>query len=117
MTPRCRALARAAQLAEEAISCVVNGGRGYAKEVHMPESALPSWSNPVVLAAIEQAFDSTWPLIQSQAADLDKARTAELNMALSHRLVELAAGGVIDPEELQRLALETFQSTASPDSH
>jgi hypothetical protein len=33
---------------------------------------------------------------------------AELSMALSHKLIELAAKGVTDPQELRRLALEDF---------
>jgi hypothetical protein len=69
---------------------------------------LPNWSDPVVLAAIERAFDVTWPVIRAHEAGNDKARIAELSMALSHRLVELAADGVTDPQELRRLALETF---------
>jgi hypothetical protein len=39
---------------------------------------------------------------------MTKHRMAELSMALNHRIVELAADGVTDPHELQRLALETF---------
>jgi hypothetical protein len=46
----------------------------------------PSWSDPVVLAAIERAFDATWPLIRAREAGNDKARIAELSMALSHVL-------------------------------
>jgi hypothetical protein len=33
---------------------------------------------------------------------------AELSMALSHKLIELAAEGITDPQELRRLALEAF---------
>jgi hypothetical protein len=68
----------------------------------------PRWSDPVVLAAIERAFDATWPVIRAHEAGNDKARIAELSMKLSHRLVELTANGVTDPQELRRLALETF---------
>jgi hypothetical protein len=39
---------------------------------------------------------------------------AELSMALSRRLVELAANGVTDPHELRRLALESFPLTPPP---
>jgi hypothetical protein len=74
----------------------------------------PMWSDPVVLAAIERAFDSTWPVIGAHEAGNDKARIAELSMMLSHRLVELAANGVTDPQELQRLALEAFSLTPQP---
>jgi hypothetical protein len=33
---------------------------------------------------------------------------AELSMALSHKLIELACEGVTDSQELRRLALESF---------
>jgi hypothetical protein len=72
---------------------------------------IPNWSDVALLAAIEQAFDATWPVIRAREAGNNKARMAELSMALSHRLVELAANGVTDPHELQRLALETFPVT------
>jgi hypothetical protein len=75
----------------------------------------PSWSDPVVLAAIERAFDATWPVIRAHEAGNDKTRMAELSMALSHRLVELAADGVTDPKELRRLALETFPLAPPPE--
>jgi hypothetical protein len=38
---------------------------------------------------------------------------AELSMALSHKLVELASKGVTDPQELPRLALEAFPAYSS----
>jgi len=76
-----------------------------------PFDPLPNWSNPVLLAALEQAFDATWPVIRAHEAGNDKGRMAELSMSLSRRLVELAADGVTDPQELRRLALETFPPT------
>jgi hypothetical protein len=39
---------------------------------------------------------------------------AELSMMLSHKLAELAAHGVTDPQELRRLALATFPLTPPP---
>jgi hypothetical protein len=74
------------------------------------------WSDPVVLAAIEGAFDATWPVIRAHEAGNDKARIAELSMMLSHKLVELAADGVTDPQELRRRALETFPLTQPPEA-
>jgi hypothetical protein len=68
----------------------------------------PSWSDPVVLAAIERAFDTTWPVIRAHEAGANKARMAELSARLSHKLIELASEGVIDPQELRKLALEAF---------
>ena len=72
----------------------------------------PNWSDPEVLAALERAFEATWPVIRAHEAGEDKARIAELSMALSRRLIELAADGVTDAQELGRLALETFPLTA-----
>ena len=50
----------------------------------------------------------TWPVIHAHETDDDKARFAELSMMLSHKLVELAADGVTDPQELRKLALTAF---------
>jgi hypothetical protein len=75
---------------------------------------IPTWSDPFVLAAIERAFDSAWSVIRAHEAGANKARMTELSMALSHRLIELAADGVTDPQELRRLALETFPLTPPP---
>jgi hypothetical protein len=58
--------------------------------------------------AIERAFDITWPVIRAHEADNDTARIHELSMMLTHQLVELAARGVTDPQELQKLALSAF---------
>ena len=69
----------------------------------------PSWSDPVVLAAIERAFDATWPLIRAREAGNDKARIAELSMMLNHKLVELAADGIRDPQQMRKMALESFR--------
>jgi len=72
----------------------------------------PSWSDPLVLASIERAFDATWPVIRAHEAGANKARMAELSMALSHKLIELASEGVTD-QELRRLALEAFLAYSS----
>ena len=68
----------------------------------------PPWFDPIVLASIEQAFDAASPVIRAHEAGANKARMAELSMALSHKLIELVAQGVTDPQELRRLALEAF---------
>jgi hypothetical protein len=73
----------------------------------------PSWSDPVVLAAIERAFDATWPVIRAHEAGANKARMNELSMALSHKLIELASEGITDPQELRRLALEALDAFTS----
>lgn len=73
----------------------------------------PNWADPAVLTAIEQAFNAAWPVIRAHEAGADKARMAELGMMLSHRIIEMASGGVTDPQELRKLALESFPLAAS----
>ena len=70
----------------------------------------PSWADPMVLASIERAFDATWPVIRAREAGANKARMAELSMALSHKLIELASECITDPMELRRLALEALDA-------
>ena len=53
------------------------------------------------------------PVIRAHEPGANKARMAELSMALSHKLIELAAEGITDPQELQRLALEAFPAYSS----
>jgi hypothetical protein len=74
----------------------------------MGSHTTPNWSDPKLLAALTRAFDATWPVIRAHECDEDKPRMAEISMELSRKLVELAANGVTDPQELRRLALETF---------
>jgi hypothetical protein len=102
------------------------GGFVWTGEAHMPgvpkestekaNNPPPTWSDPAVLAAIQLAFDAAWPVIRAHEAGNDKAQMAELSMMLSHRLVELAADGVTNPQELRRLALETFPLTTSSET-
>jgi hypothetical protein len=73
-----------------------------------PLDPSPSWTDPIVLDAIQQAFDATWPVLRDHETGINKARLAELSMALSHKLVELVSEGITDPQELRRLALESF---------
>jgi len=72
------------------------------------QNPLPNWSDPELLVAIEQAFDATWPVLRAHETCADKARMADLSMKLSHKLIELAAEGIRDPQQLRKLALESF---------
>jgi hypothetical protein len=47
------------------------------------QNPAPNWSDPEVLAALERAFEATWPVIRAHEAGEDKARIAELSMALA----------------------------------
>ena len=58
------------------------------------------------LAALGQAFDATWVVLQARDPFRDFERIYELRTALSQKLVALAADGVTDPIELREWALE-----------
>jgi hypothetical protein len=52
--------------------------------------------------------------LNDHPADRHKRVAAELSAMLSHMLIELAANGVKDPQELRRLALEKFTLPPEP---
>ena len=60
-----------------------------------------------MLATVEQAFDSTWVVLQTRYPFRDFERDSELKTALSQKLLTLAAEGVTDPVELREWALES----------
>ena len=60
----------------------------------------PNWSDPDILALLTRAFDEAWPTLRADECDEDKPHIAELSMALNRKLVELAANGVTDSEDL-----------------
>jgi hypothetical protein len=59
-------------------------------------------------AALEQAFDATWTVLQARNAFRDFDRDNELQTALSQTLATLAVEGVTDPIELREWALESL---------
>jgi hypothetical protein len=60
------------------------------------------------IAAVEEAFDATWAVIQTHEPDRDLKYDCERMAALSQKLGELVLDGVTDPAELRRLALEAW---------
>ena len=63
--------------------------------------------NPAMLAAVEQAFASTWVVLQARYPFRDFERDSELKTALGQKPFTLAAEGVTDPIELREWALES----------
>ena len=63
--------------------------------------------DPAMLATVEQAFNSTWVVLQTRYPFRDFKRDSELKTALSQKLLTLAAEGVTDPVELREWALES----------
>ena len=64
--------------------------------------------NSSLRAALEQAFDATWTVLQARNAFRDFDRDNELQSALSQTLATLAMEGVTDPLELREWALESL---------
>jgi hypothetical protein len=60
-----------------------------------------------MLATMEQAFDSTWVVLQARYPFRDFERDSELKTALGQELFTLATEGVTDPIELREWALES----------
>jgi len=60
------------------------------------------------IAAVEEAFDAAWAVIQAHEPDRDLKYDCERMTALSQKLGELVVDGVTDPAELRRLALEAW---------
>jgi hypothetical protein len=67
--------------------------------------------DPVLLAAIEQAFDASWTALQARDPFRDFDRDNELKTDLSQRLAALVADGVTDPIELREWSLESLPLT------
>ena len=63
--------------------------------------------DPAMLATMEQAFDSTWVVLQARYPFRDFERDSELKTALGQKLFTLATDGVTDPIELREWALES----------
>jgi hypothetical protein len=63
--------------------------------------------DPAMLATMEQAFDSTWVVLQARYPFRDFERDSELKTALGQKLSTLATEGVTDPIELREWALES----------
>jgi hypothetical protein len=63
--------------------------------------------DPAMLANVEQAFESTWVVLQARYPFRDFERDSELKTALGQKLLTLATEGVTDPIELREWALES----------
>ena len=64
--------------------------------------------DPEMLAVMEQAFNSTWAVLEAHDISHDQTKNDELRMALSRIIVALVAQGVTDPGWLRKMALESM---------
>jgi hypothetical protein len=66
------------------------------------------------IKAIEKAFDAAWAVIQGNEPDRDLKHDCERMAALSQKITELSAEGIVNPSELRRLALEAWPLWQEP---
>lgn len=60
------------------------------------------------LANLSKAFEATWEILQAHDCSHNVEAEYELRHAVSGKILELAAGGVTDPKELQKGVLESL---------
>ena len=65
----------------------------------------PKQYDPAASASIKAAFHEIWKALEAQHAFPGKPFEAELKVAITRRLVELAADGMTNPEELKAQVL------------
>ena len=63
--------------------------------------------DPKTPAALKEAFEATWVILQARDPFRDLERDSELRSDLSRKLKTLASDGVTDPIELREWALES----------
>jgi hypothetical protein len=62
------------------------------------------------LANLSKAFEATWEVLKARHSLNEVDAEDDLRLAVGGRLLELAADGVTDPEELRNRALESLNS-------
>ena len=65
----------------------------------------PKQYDPAASASIKAAFYEIWKTLEAQHALQGKSFEADLKVAIIRRLVELAADGMTNPEELKAQVL------------
>ena len=62
----------------------------------------------------EQAFDDAWAVIRANEPNRNLKYDCQRMAALSQKIGELVADGIIDPSELRRLALDSWPLWQAP---
>lgn len=65
------------------------------------------------LANLSKAFEATWEVLHPCESSQDFEAEDKLRHAVSGKLLELAADGVMDPKELQTRVLESLDANGS----
>lgn len=58
-----------------------------------------------MLANLSKAFEATWEVLRARDSSRDVNAEDDLRLAVSGKLLELAAEGVTDPEEIRNRAV------------
>ena len=64
--------------------------------------------DPKTLALMDQAFAAIWRVLRADDPFRDYANDSELRIAIGHKLMNLVADGVTDPNRLRQLTLESL---------
>ena len=64
--------------------------------------------DPKTLAVMDQAFAAIWRALRADDPFRDYANDSELRIAIGHKLMNLVADGVTDPNRLRQLTLESL---------
>jgi hypothetical protein len=70
------------------------------------------YCDPAITAAVDEAFEAVWPVIQSSEPGSDIKSDCERRVELSQRLAALVLDGVTDAAELRNRVLASLSSTA-----
>jgi hypothetical protein len=68
----------------------------------------PDIYDPKTLAVMDQAFAAIWYDVKADDPFRDYANDSELRIAIGHKLLNLVADGVTDPNRLRRLTVESL---------
>ena len=63
------------------------------------------------LANLSKAFEATWEVLQVESAPDNLEAQNELRQAVSGKILERAANGVTDPQELRNQVLKSLDQT------
>ena len=68
----------------------------------------PEICDSKTLAMTDQAFAAIWNILRADDPFRDYANDSELRIAIGHKLMNLVADGVTDPNRLRHLTIESL---------
>ena len=68
----------------------------------------PHIYDPKTLAVMDHAFAAIWHVLRADDPFRDYTNDSELRIAIGHKLMDLVANGVTDPNRLRNLTVESL---------